>query len=214
MVGAEGRERVRGRVCRSFPRPCWKGSIGRSSTNSAERRKSGAITSSPTAIWICGSVAAGKTPSGLGLTSPHPSTSSISVWVLAIFCTCASSLGTGVSVSIAPGFIPFGSLFAGCLASSSVVEHTIKPKELLPPNLGSFDLVTSFRAQFNYHGKEKRLWDLDEWNFFLDDLRDNVLKPDGRFALRLAKQDHKRQHGGYKRSDEKLLSFMVERESN
>jgi hypothetical protein len=46
-------------------------------------------------------------------------------------------------------------------------------------------LVTAFRSQFNVVRKEKRLWNLDEWAFFLDDLRDNVLKPNGRFFFRM-----------------------------
>jgi hypothetical protein len=87
----------------------------------------------------------------------------------------------------------------------------IEPKEPLPAaELGRFDLVTSFRAQFNFNSDEKRLWNLDEWAFFLDDLRDHVLKPGGRFALKLAKQEHKGQ-AGLKRSDDSLTSFMLGR---
>jgi hypothetical protein len=46
-------------------------------------------------------------------------------------------------------------------------------------------LVTAFRSQFNVVRKEKRLWNLEEWAFFLDDLHDNVLKPNGRFFFRM-----------------------------
>jgi SAM-dependent methyltransferase len=91
-----------------------------------------------------------------------------------------------------------------------VVEHAIKPYEPLPKTLGKFDLVTAFRAQFNFNTAEKRLWNLDEWAFFLDDLRDNVIKPGGRFALKLAKQEHKGSNG-LKRSDDVLMRFMVDR---
>ena len=44
--------------------------------------------------------------------------------------------------------------------------------------------MTSYRGQFNYYDDEKRLWMLPEWTFFLDDLRDHVLKPeaDSQFA--------------------------------
>jgi SAM-dependent methyltransferase len=91
-----------------------------------------------------------------------------------------------------------------------VVEHTIKPYEPLPATLGKFDLVTAFRVQFNFNSAEKRLWNLDEWTFFLDDLRDNVLKSGGRFALKLAKQEHKG-NPGLKRGDDLLTSFMAGR---
>jgi hypothetical protein len=91
-----------------------------------------------------------------------------------------------------------------------VVEHTIRPLESLPKTLGRFDLVTAFRAQFNFNTAEKRLWNLDEWGFFLDDLRDHVLKPKGRFVLKLAKQEHKGSDG-LKRSDQALIRFMIDR---
>jgi SAM-dependent methyltransferase len=106
-----------------------------------------------------------------------------------------------------PGQYPFWQGLRQWLGVRRVVEHTIKPYEPLPANLGKFDLVTSFRAQFNYNLDDKRLWNLDEWSFFLDDLRDNVLKSEGRFALRLAKQEHKGE-AGLTRSDQSFLRFM------
>lgn len=109
-----------------------------------------------------------------------------------------------------PGFFPFWQGLRQVLGVGAVVEHTIKPKEPLPGNIGRFDLVTSYRAQFNYHSEEKRLWSLDEWAFFFDDLRDHVLKHDGRLALRLAKQKHKGETG-FKRGDNALVRFMAER---
>jgi hypothetical protein len=92
----------------------------------------------------------------------------------------------------------------------NVVEHTIEPHKLLPKTLGAFDLVTAFRAQFNYNAELERLWNLDEWSFFLDDLRDHVLRPGARFALRLGKQEHKGNEG-LKRSDSELTEFMESR---
>jgi SAM-dependent methyltransferase len=109
-----------------------------------------------------------------------------------------------------PGLFPFWQALRRLLGVHAVVEHTIKPNEKLPADLGRFDLVTSFRAQFNYHAEEKRLWSLDEWAFFLDHLRDHVLNPDGRLALRLAKQEHKGEEG-LKRSDDALARFMADR---
>jgi SAM-dependent methyltransferase len=109
-----------------------------------------------------------------------------------------------------PGFYPLWQGLRQWLGVTRVVEHTIKPNEKLPADLGRFDLVTSYRAQFNYLTEEKRLWTLAEWAFFLDNLRDQVLKPEGRFALRLAKQEHKGGEG-LRRSDEELADFMAAR---
>jgi SAM-dependent methyltransferase len=119
-------------------------------------------------------------------------------------------LGHRVTGLDRPGFYPFWQGLRQWLGIHRVIEHTIKPKQKLPPELGRFDLVTAFRAQFNFNLNEKRLWNLDEWAFFLDDLRDNVLKPGGRLALKLAKQEHKGD-GGLKRSDDSLTSFMTDR---
>lgn len=109
-----------------------------------------------------------------------------------------------------PGDFPFWQGLRQWFGLRHVVRHTIMPHEKLPASLGQFDLVTSFRAQFNYNAAEKRLWKLDEWAFFLDDLRDHVLRPDGRFALKLAKQEHKGD-AGLKRGDQSLLRFMESR---
>jgi SAM-dependent methyltransferase len=109
-----------------------------------------------------------------------------------------------------PGFFPFWQSLRKFLGVHRTVEYEITPKEKMPVKLGQFDLATAFRAQFNYNIKEKRLWNIDEWAFFLDDLRDNVLKPEGRLVLKLAKQEHKG-NGGLKRSDGLLAKFMSDR---
>ena len=109
-----------------------------------------------------------------------------------------------------PGDYPFWKALRQWLGVRNVVEHTIEPHKLLPKTLGTFDLVTAFRAQFNFNTEAKRLWTLDEWSFFLDDLRDHVLRPGARFALRLGKQEHKGNEG-LKRSDSELTKFMVGR---
>jgi SAM-dependent methyltransferase len=109
-----------------------------------------------------------------------------------------------------PGEYPFWKALRQWLGVRNVVEHTIEPHKLLPQTLGTFDLVTAFRAQFNYNTEAKRLWTLDEWSFFLDDLRDHVLRPNARFALRLGKQEHKGNEG-LKRGDSELTEFMVGR---
>jgi SAM-dependent methyltransferase len=109
-----------------------------------------------------------------------------------------------------PGFFPFWKSLRKFLGVHSTVEHEIIPKDRLPNELSKFDLVTAFRAQFNYNINEKRLWNLDEWAFFLDDLRENVLKPRGRLVLKLARQEHKG-NGGLKRSDVSLTTYMRDR---
>jgi SAM-dependent methyltransferase len=109
-----------------------------------------------------------------------------------------------------PGDYPFWQAVRQWLGVRRVVEHMIEPHERLPETLGSFDLVTAFRAQFNYNSEAKRLWTIDEWNFFLDDLRDHVLRPNARFALRLGRQEHKGNEG-LKRSDSELAQFMAGR---
>ena len=84
-----------------------------------------------------------------------------------------------------------------------LVEHTIEPRKLLPKTLGTFDLVTAFRAQFNFNDDAKRLWNSTNGASFSMILRDHVLRPGARFALKLAKQEHKGNEG-LKRSDSEL----------
>ncbi len=50
---------------------------------------------------------------------------------------------------------------------------------------GRYDLVTAFLAAFNVD-EQKRPWTADHWRFFLKDVKDNVLKPDGEVFLVLA----------------------------
>jgi SAM-dependent methyltransferase len=109
-----------------------------------------------------------------------------------------------------PGFFPFWERLHEWLGVNRVVHHAIRPKEKLPSGLGRFDIVTAYRCQFNYNPNEKRLWNLDEWNFFLDDLRDNVLKPGGRFVLRLTKQEDKGK-AGLRRDNPLLTDWFRER---
>ena len=53
------------------------------------------------------------------------------------------------------------------------------------PNLGArFDLVTGFAVCFNGHGSD-RVWRVKEWEFFLDDLRKNVVSAQGEIYFEL-----------------------------
>ena len=89
-----------------------------------------------------------------------------------------------------------------------VTDHEIKASQPMP-KLGRFDVVTAYRAQFNR--SNGRLWSTDEWCFFLDDLRDNVLKPGGRLVIKFAKQDLKAARGGLSPSDPLMQAFLESR---
>lgn len=80
----------------------------------------------------------------------------------------------------------------------------------MPADLGRFDLVTAYRCQFNYNPARKRLWTVDEWAFFFDDLRQNVLKPGGRFVLKLTRQTSKGK-AGLIRDNPVLIDFFEDR---
>ena len=126
------------------------------------------------------------------------------------FLYVCQQLGHRSSASTARATIRSGRRSVNGSASQCGRAH-YRAVQLLPATeLGTFDLVTAFRAQFNFNKEAKRLWNLDEWNFFLDDLRDHIMRPNGRVALKLAKQEHKG-HEGLKRGDVELGAFMVSR---
>lgn len=53
------------------------------------------------------------------------------------------------------------------------------------PDFGApYDMVTALLVKFSAHA-DGTLWGLDEWGFFLRDVRDNVLKPGGDLILKL-----------------------------
>jgi hypothetical protein len=62
--------------------------------------------------------------------------------------------------------------------------HRIRAFEPLPRLGRKYDLVTAFAICFNNHARDD-LWGPREWDFFLCDLRDNVLARDGRALLEL-----------------------------
>ncbi len=71
------------------------------------------------------------------------------------------------------------------------------------PNLGTrFDLVTAFRIVFNRNSEVEGVWRVPEWSYFLEDLRQHQLVPNGRVYLDLnAERDGKRYDGS-------LLAFF------
>ena len=60
----------------------------------------------------------------------------------------------------------------------------IEPFQPLPNLGGRVDLVTGFAVCFNSHGSNS-VWGVKEWDFFLDDLRKNVLSPRGEIYFEL-----------------------------
>lgn len=94
-----------------------------------------------------------------------------------------------------------------------VLHHAIGPKQALPDLPLRFDLVTSFRVPFNKKqdtGKkdQRDLFDLGEWAFLIDDIRDNVLRPGGRLTLKMNAQPG---HVGLRYGDLELMEFFASR---
>jgi SAM-dependent methyltransferase len=58
----------------------------------------------------------------------------------------------------------------------------IRPYRALPPLGMRFDLIAAHQICFNGHASND-LWGVNEWDFFLADLRDHHLKPGGIIAL-------------------------------
>ncbi len=63
----------------------------------------------------------------------------------------------------------------------------IEPNVALPDRQKRFDLVTAHRICFHRLGRsaegERREWTPAQWKFFIDDVRDHVLEPEGRLLL-------------------------------
>lgn len=95
-----------------------------------------------------------------------------------------------------------------------VIAHGIAARLPFPALPLRFDLVTSFRVPFNNKKGEtgedgrRELFDLDEWTFFLDDLRDNVLKPGGTFHMKMNTQSD---HIGLRYGSPELMEYFAGR---
>jgi hypothetical protein len=98
-----------------------------------------------------------------------------------------------------------------------IVPHAIAASQPLPAFDEKFDLVTSFRVPFNKKRATRvrrkkgscELFSLEEWGFFLDDLRDNVLRPGGKFAMKMNRQPE--HHIGPRFGDSELTAFFESR---
>jgi len=94
-----------------------------------------------------------------------------------------------------------------------VIRHTIAPKQPLPSFPTRFETVTAFRIGFNRKDVSglkgvSDLFDLGDWGYFLDDLRDNVLSPRGRLVMKLNWQP---KHRGLHYGDSELMAFFQAR---
>lgn len=91
-----------------------------------------------------------------------------------------------------------------------VVQHKILAQVPLPTFPARFDLVTGFRVGFNSKGRHGNfvLFDIDDWAFFLDDLRDNVVKTDGRIVLKMIAQSD---YAGPQFGDAALMEYFESR---
>tara|TARA_B100000902_G_C27236729_1_gene877844 strand:+ start:109 stop:1155 length:1047 start_codon:yes stop_codon:yes gene_type:complete len=69
-------------------------------------------------------------------------------------------------------------------------EFTVKKNTPLLKFKNKFDVVTAFQIFFNGHTTDK-LWDVDEWKYFLMDLHDNVLNDNG-FVTLVFNAEHKK----------------------
>ena len=92
-----------------------------------------------------------------------------------------------------------------------VVPHAIRAQTLMPPFPVRFDLVTAHRVGCHAKGRQgnKTLFDLDDWGFFLDDVRNNLLQPTGgRLLLKMIAQED---FSGLKFDDKLLQDYFASR---
>lgn len=90
------------------------------------------------------------------------------------------------------------------------VAHEIAARVPLPALGEPFDVVTAFRVSFNAKRGPDRgaLFDLDDWTFFLDDVRDRVLTPGGRLVLKMTRFE---EFTGPKFGDRPLMELFAAR---
>jgi len=87
------------------------------------------------------------------------------------------------------------------------IDHIIRPFAKLPSLGGRFDLVTAFRIGFNLR-PDRTAYDLPEWTFFLDNIADDILKPDGTLCLKFNVSPNR---VGRKLDDPELRTLFAER---
>jgi SAM-dependent methyltransferase len=99
-------------------------------------------------------------------------------------CRCLGHEGMGIDIDEQPLFRETTAL----LGVNRLIWR-IEPQTPLPDLGGKFDLVTGHRVCFQKTVRwgtgsgEWNEWEAADWKFFLDDVRTNILKPDGRLLL-------------------------------
>jgi cyclopropane fatty-acyl-phospholipid synthase-like methyltransferase len=96
------------------------------------------------------------------------------------FLYCCKYLGHSVHGMDLPDYEFYRDMIA--LFGISRTGFRIEPYKNLPRLGKRFDVITAHQICFNGH-KTENLWGVDEWDFFLDDLEENLLKPGGTIAL-------------------------------
>ena len=96
------------------------------------------------------------------------------------FLYCCKYLGHDVHGLDLPDYEFYRDMIA--LFGISRTGFRVEPHKKLPPLRKRFDVITAHQICFNGH-KTENLWGVDEWDFFLDDLEENHLKPGGTIAL-------------------------------
>jgi cyclopropane fatty-acyl-phospholipid synthase-like methyltransferase len=96
------------------------------------------------------------------------------------FLYCCKYLGHSVHGIDLPDYEFYRDMIA--LFGISRTGFRVEPYKNLPRLGKRFDVITAHQICFNGH-KTENLWGVDEWDFFLDDLEENLLKPGGTIAL-------------------------------
>jgi SAM-dependent methyltransferase len=96
------------------------------------------------------------------------------------FLYCCKYLGHSVHGIDLPDYPFYRSMIA--LFEIPRTGFRIEPFKTLPLLGKRFDVITAHQICFNGH-KTEGLWGVNEWEFLLDDLAQNYLKPGGTIAL-------------------------------
>jgi SAM-dependent methyltransferase len=96
------------------------------------------------------------------------------------FLYCCKFLGHDVHGIDLPNYAFYRDMIA--LFGIPRTGFRIEPYKPLPVVGKRFDVVTAHQICFNGH-KTERMWGPAEWEFFLNDLQENLLEPDGTIAL-------------------------------
>ncbi len=105
--------------------------------------------------------------------------------------------------------LPEIALYDALCAWLGVEKHDVRVEARTPlPDFGRrFDLVTAFMLGFNTKA-DGTLFTLDDWAWFLDDVRANQLKPGGRLLLKMIRQAER---CGPKYGDPELMRLFAGR---